>query len=43
MNRFMTETLEDVRRGRESWRVFITLCTTSFALTIFALTLPRLV
>ena len=42
MNRFLTDTLNDIRRGRESWRVFVALCTTSFALTIFALTLPRL-
>jgi hypothetical protein len=33
----MTATIEDIRRGRESWRVFVALCTPSFALTIFAL------
>jgi len=43
MSRFMTETLEDMRRGRQSWRVFLALCTTSFALTIGAVTLQRLV
>lgn len=39
MNAFVIETLEDIRRGRETWRVFVALCTTSFVVTIFALTL----
>lgn len=42
MTRFMTETLNDIRRGRESWRVYVASCTSSFALTIFALTLEHL-
>lgn len=39
MNRFVTETLNDIRRGRESWRVFVALCSPSFLLTILALNL----
>lgn len=42
MTRFMTETLIDIRRGRESWRVFVAFCAPSFALTIFVLTIQQL-
>jgi len=41
MTRFMTNTLIDIRRGRESWRVFVAFCAPAFALTLFALSLHR--
>ena len=43
MTRFMTNTLQDIRRGRESWRVFVAFCAPSFVITVFALTLQQLV
>jgi hypothetical protein len=41
MTQFMNNTLTDIRRGRESWRVFVAFCTPAF-ITIVALTLQRL-
>jgi hypothetical protein len=34
MSQFLSHTLTDIRQGRESWRVFVTFCTPSFALAI---------
>jgi hypothetical protein len=41
MSRFMTHTISDLRGGRESWRVLITITVPAFALA-FAFTLIRL-
>ena len=43
MSRFLNETLVDIRRGRESWRVFVAVCTPALALTLLALTLQQLI
>ena len=43
MSRFLNDTLSDIRRGRESWRVFAAVCTPAFALTLLALTLQHLI
>ncbi|HEX8618359.1 MAG TPA: hypothetical protein VF911_12295 [Thermoanaerobaculia bacterium] len=40
MNRFLNATLSDLRRGRETWRVFVLLGGPSFALA-FAATLAQ--
>lgn len=37
MTRFMTNTLTDIRRGRESWRVFVAFCAPAFAFTVVTL------
>lgn len=42
MTRFMTNTLTDIRTGRESWRVFVAFCAPAFALTVFAMTFRSL-
>ena len=42
MTRFMTNTLSDIRRGRESWRVFVAICAPAFVITVFALTVKHL-
>ena len=42
MSRFLNDTLTDIRRGRESWRVFVALCAPAFVLTVLALTLQRM-
>jgi hypothetical protein len=42
MNRFLTETLTDIRRGRESWRVFLALCAPSFVIAVAATLLQYL-
>lgn len=42
MNRFLTETLTDIRRGRETWRVFVAFCAPAFALALLSATLQRL-
>ena len=42
MSRFVTETITDIRRGRESWRVFVAFCAPSFVLAVVAATLQRL-
>lgn len=34
MSRFLNETITDIRRGRETWRVFVALCTPSFVLAV---------
>ena len=39
MTRFMTDTLTDIRRGQQSWRVFVALCTPAFAVTVLVLTI----
>ena len=41
MSRFLNQTMIDVRGGRESWRVFLTLGTSSFVVAI-AFTLLQL-
>jgi hypothetical protein len=41
MSRFMSETVADLRWGRESWRVFITLCVPAFAVA-FAVAFQRM-
>lgn len=42
MTRFMTETLYDIRRGQQSWRVFVAFCAPAFAVTVAALSLQSL-
>lgn len=42
MSRFLNETLTDIRRGRETWRVFLAVCAPSFVLTLIAAVLYRL-
>jgi hypothetical protein len=42
MTRFLTDTLTDIRRGRETWRVFVALCAPSFVLALLAATLQHL-
>ena len=42
MNRFLTETITDIRRGRQSWRVFLAFCAPSFALAMFAAMLQHI-
>jgi hypothetical protein len=42
MTRFLTDTLTDIRRGRESWRVFVAFCAPSFALALFTESIQRL-
>lgn len=34
MNRFLNETMSDIRGGRETWRVFITVCAPALAAAI---------
>jgi hypothetical protein len=41
MSEFMTQTISDLRGGRESWRVLISVTLPAFALA-FAFTLVRL-
>ena len=39
MSQFLTETISDIRRGRETWRVFLAFCTPAFMIAItFAVT-----
>lgn len=42
MTRFLTATITDIRRGRETWRVFLVFCAPSFALAIGAAIVQRL-
>jgi hypothetical protein len=42
MTRFLTDTLTDIRRGRESWRVFVAFCAPSFVLAVCAALIQRL-
>lgn len=42
MSRFLNETLTDIRRGRETWRVFVAVCTPSFVVALIAAALLRL-
>lgn len=42
MSRFLNETLTDIRRGRESWRVFVAFCAPSFVLAVIAAMLQHL-
>ena len=39
MTQFVNNTVTDIRRGHQSWRVFVAFCAPAFALTVFALTL----
>ena len=32
---YLNNTLADIRRGRQSWRVFLAVCTPSFAFAVF--------
>jgi hypothetical protein len=41
MSRFLNETMIDIRRGRETWRVFVALGAPSFVVAV-ALTLIQL-
>jgi len=34
MSRFLSETMTDILRGRESWRVFVALGTPSFLVAV---------
>ena len=34
MSRFLTATMSDIRRGRETWRVFIAFCSPAFVMAI---------
>lgn len=40
MSRFVNETISDMRRGRETWRVFIALAGPAFTLAV-AITLMQ--
>ena len=42
MSRFLTDTMTDIRRGRETWRVFVAVCAPSFALAIATAVFQRL-
>lgn len=42
MSRFLNETMTDMRAGRETWRVFVALCTPSFVLAVAAAVLLHL-
>ena len=42
MTRFLNDTLTDIRRGRESWRVFVAFCAPAFALALLSATLQHL-
>jgi len=42
MTRFLTDTITDIRRGRETWRVFLAFCAPSFALALFAALLQHI-
>lgn len=42
MTRFMTNTLTDIRSGRESWRVFVAFCAPAFGITVVTLILGHL-
>lgn len=35
MSRFMRITLKDIRRGQQSWRVYLALCGPSFLIAMF--------
>jgi hypothetical protein len=41
MSRFLNETMTDIRRGRETWRVFVALCTPAFVLAVAAAALQH--
>ena len=43
MSRFINSTLVDMRKGRESWRVFIAVCGPAFVVTVIGLILQNLV
>lgn len=44
MTRFLNETMTDIRRGRQTWRVLVAVCTPSFVLAVLtAAALQRLV
>lgn len=34
MSRFINETMSDIRRGRETWRVFVTFCGPALAIAV---------
>lgn len=34
MSEFLNETISDIRRGRETWRVFIAFCTPAFVMAV---------
>lgn len=34
MSQFVTETISDIRRGRETWRVFLAFCTPAFLMSV---------
>ena len=42
MSRFFNETITDIRRGRETWRVFVALCAPSFVLAVASAVLLHL-
>ena len=35
MSMFMKATIHDLRGGRQTWRVFVSLCTPAFAIAVF--------
>ena len=43
MAHFLNETLTDIRRGRETWRVFVAFCAPSFALTVATAALSQII
>jgi hypothetical protein len=34
MSHFLHETVSDIRHGRETWRVFVTLCSAAFVIAV---------
>jgi hypothetical protein len=42
MNAFLGNTIKDIRSGRQSWRVFVAVCTPSFAVTVATLALRQI-
>lgn len=42
MNRFLTDTLTDIRRGRQTWRVFVAFCAPAFVVALLSATFQRL-
>lgn len=42
MNAFLDSTMRDIRGGRQSWRVFLAVCTPSFVVTVATLALQQI-
>ena len=42
MNAFLDSTIRDIRSGRQSWRVFLAVCTPSFVVAVAATALRQI-